>query len=466
MEDTQTFIHIIRRNHIKELISNIEQEIGKDKVSPWIKQKIITLRNKAEILVTHRQKRGLINLVGKTSKWLFGTMDDEDRNEIDKHIQELESNNQNLIKGLNEQIKINDFFNETLQLFLQTNDRNQNEILRNFDHLSGEVKHLIESQKILDISLKLQILDDKINQILDSVASIKAGILHPGILTSNEITEFNITLDKLQNARSGILEMNKEMLLIGIKIPINYKKIPYRLLTPLPDKNNQEIDENPQIFVEIDKQKYKVEKEILYKNELKILKTCLDTGCPKRLNDKEEIQRLSTNVILGINLRNPVIKNECDERKLNLSGNYIFEIKNCTLVINNKNYSNLYKEYEDDNVFEMFNQRWKELNVTFEHTKIKHINNLEEIQKFNFHKKLTLSLHGIMFLIIIIIINFVMWIYFHNRKTYKLKPASRKIFENLHQESKVNSNEGGVTLQIPHIKIKENIPSFSLGIHQ
>lgn len=466
VQDTQTIVHLIRRNHIRDLIDSVEQEIETNDLSPWIRHKIITLKSKADILIAHRQKRGLINIVGQASKWLFGTMDDKDRDEINEHIQELESNSQNLINGLNKQIKINDYFNETIHLFVQTNQKNQNQILKSFSNLSEEVKNLIKSQRILDISLKLEILDDKLNQILDSIASIKAGILHPGILTSNEINQFKINLEKLQNARSGILEMNQNVLLIGIKIPTSYERIPYKLLTPLPNNDCKEIAENPQKFIEVDKIKYILEKDVLYKNELKPLKTCLDTVCYKRINQKEEIIRLSNNVILGVNLKNPNIRNNCDERKLNLLGNYILEIRNCTLVINNKTYSDIYKEYEDNYVFEMFNQKWKEINVTFEEANIKYINNLEEIHKFHFHKKLTFSMHGTMFIIMVIVISFVSWKFCYNK--IKCKKDCKNL-KTLHQESKDHLKEGEVTLEMSPprntmaVPTKDARPSFLLG---
>lgn len=452
VESTQTIVHLIRRNSIRDIISNIEVEIGNEDVSPWIRNKVTNIKDKAEIIVAHRQKRGLINIVGRTSKWLFGTMDDVDKKEISENIQQLEINNQKIMKGVNQQIKINDYFNETLKLFLQTNSKNQNEILRNFKNLSEEIKELVKSQRILDLSLKLQILDDKINQILDSIASIKAGILHPGILTSEEIRDLNITLDKLQNARTGILEMDGDKLLISIKLPSSYKQIPYKLLTPLPDKDNREIAEEPQTFIEIDDTKYELERKILYKNELKLLKTCLNTGCTKRTNKKENIVKVNHNVILGINLRYPKINNYCDERKINISGNYIFNIKNCTIEINNKNYSNMYKEEEND-IFEMFNPQWKDINVTFEDVTIKSVNNLEKIQEFQLHKKLTFSLQGLMFAIIIVII-VVLILRTQRKKTHNVKLPPNKASETLHQESKDNLNGGRVTLC-------NSVPNFS-----
>lgn len=56
---------------------------------------------------THkRNKRGLINGVGTLYKWLFGTMDDIDRQEIVQHFEIIDTNNHNAINNLNKQIHI------------------------------------------------------------------------------------------------------------------------------------------------------------------------------------------------------------------------------------------------------------------------------------------------------------------------------------------------------------------------
>lgn len=459
VEDTKTIVHLIRRNHIRELISIIEEDIGNEESSPWIKNKIKSLKNKAEILIVHRKKRGLLNLVGRASKFLFGTMDDRDQKDINEHIENLENNNRNLINEYNQQIKINDYFNETIKLFLQTNSINQNKITRSFNNLSEEVKQLIHSQRILDLSLKLQIVDERINQILDSIASIKAGILHPGILTTEEISDYNITIEKLQNARTCILEKDNDKLLIGIKIPTKYKQIPYKLLIPLPNKNFEEIAESPQIFTEIENTKYEIGNKVSYKNELKVLKTCLDTSCPMRTNNKEDIVKLNDNVILAVNQKYPKIRNFCDERKLEISGNYMFNIKNCTLIINDRNYTNLCKEYENNEIFEMFNIQWKDINVTLDNVTIGNVSNLKRIQDFESHKTLTFSIQGTMFVILFLIIGVLI----RNNCKGKTYIVSNKNLEYLHQESKNQLNGGGVTLQTPPPSENKRFPSFSLN---
>lgn len=452
VEQTQTIVHLIRRNHIEEIIHNVENELKQADLSPWIRNKIETIKRKAGILIAHRQKRGLMNIVGKTSKWLFGTMDAEDEQVIDKQIRLLEANNEQTIEGLNQQIRINDYFNETLRMLTQNNFENQNKILKQYDDLSVELKNLLKYQKTLEVSLKLQIIEDKVDHILDNIASIKSGILHPGILTSEEISEFKITVEKLENARTGILLMDNDKLLINIKIPIKYKKIPYKLLTPIPDKNNQEISEEPQLFLEINETKYVMDFKPMYENELKPLETCLNTVCERRLNVKEKIVQLDSNVVLGINLKEPLIINNCDDRKIKVKGNFIFHVQNCNITIHNKTFSHTYKTFEDNDIFEILYNDWEKTNITLKELTLQHIDNLKEIHKIKFQKKIIFGIQGIAFIIIIVL---VVGMSYMICKKQKFKYIIER--KNLHQESKQELKEGGVMLSTENNIFKLNL---------
>lgn len=50
----------------------------------------------------------------------------------------------------------------------------------------------------LDQYTKIQLLKSKIEQIQENVVSAKYGILHPNILTSEEIVKYNIDYNKLK----------------------------------------------------------------------------------------------------------------------------------------------------------------------------------------------------------------------------------------------------------------------------
>lgn len=53
-----------------------------------------------------RVKRGLLNIVGRVQKTLFGTLDDTDAESYDKQIEELQSSQNNLLKIVEKQTSI------------------------------------------------------------------------------------------------------------------------------------------------------------------------------------------------------------------------------------------------------------------------------------------------------------------------------------------------------------------------
>jgi len=58
-------------------------------------------------------------VVGSSAKWLFGTMDEEERKEVEKHISTFKENMQEADEALNKQIYINTYFNDTIKYIEQ-----------------------------------------------------------------------------------------------------------------------------------------------------------------------------------------------------------------------------------------------------------------------------------------------------------------------------------------------------------
>lgn len=96
---TNTLLHIINieevRNILREICINIENlNLHNEEI---IRNEINLIESKLRTIVPgeNRRKRGLINAGGKVFKWLFGTMDDEDRQEIFYHVSITEKNSHN-----------------------------------------------------------------------------------------------------------------------------------------------------------------------------------------------------------------------------------------------------------------------------------------------------------------------------------------------------------------------------------
>lgn len=87
VNETVTILHLIDPHEIYSVIVDIESYISNVRIinKGLILKEIQVLKSKLKSIIPleqNRFKRGLANVVGSWQKWLFGTMDDEDRNII------------------------------------------------------------------------------------------------------------------------------------------------------------------------------------------------------------------------------------------------------------------------------------------------------------------------------------------------------------------------------------------------
>lgn len=77
-------------------------------------------------MVKPRNKRALINVVGRTQKWLFGTLSDEDGQRYDNAIETLKQNQLSIYNDLKNSITVTkEFVNETTELLHKVKTNNE-----------------------------------------------------------------------------------------------------------------------------------------------------------------------------------------------------------------------------------------------------------------------------------------------------------------------------------------------------
>lgn len=109
---TQLFLHIINLHEIKNTLANIEIHINELDVVENKRLLLSELQKVKTKLHTNQIDRGK----RRTSQH----PDDEDRTNIGNHIQSIEQNNHNIIEGSNDNIRVNNHFNETIRTFTKT----------------------------------------------------------------------------------------------------------------------------------------------------------------------------------------------------------------------------------------------------------------------------------------------------------------------------------------------------------
>ncbi|XP_050338641.1 uncharacterized protein LOC126765073 [Bactrocera neohumeralis] len=121
--DYTTILHIIDLTEIEKTIENLQENVEQLKIidnKELLLSEIKKARTRLHTLQINKNKRGLLNIVGSGLKWIAGTMDDEDRSEIENHISTIDENNHNMIEAFNNNILINNNFNETMRKLAKT----------------------------------------------------------------------------------------------------------------------------------------------------------------------------------------------------------------------------------------------------------------------------------------------------------------------------------------------------------
>ncbi|XP_073820678.1 uncharacterized protein, partial [Musca autumnalis] len=269
VNETCTLLHIINIREVEGILNNISMNIESlnlhsDNV---LQNEIYLIRSKLKTLLPseRRIKRGLINAGGKLAKWLFGTMDDEDRQQVFDHLAIIDQNTHNTIKNVNKQIIINDSLNRSLEHLKIAVENDRKEIESSFKELKEINNNFLNKLFYLDQLSKLKTLEHKIDQIQDNIVSAKNNFVHPSIFTSQEIVKFNIDFYKLKTLKVGIITCTDESLVIAISIPDSFIKTELKIIVPIPNNNKIEIDSDEETIVNISGIAYKYEENVKVK---------------------------------------------------------------------------------------------------------------------------------------------------------------------------------------------------------
>lgn len=402
-------LHIIDPNEILDILNQFNTLIGHIDIDKERKDLLIgeitNIRSKVLTIVPHRYRRGLVNFVGKAFKWLYGTLDDDDRQDIEKHFSVVDGNNHEIIKTVNQQIKINTNYNESISKLKQTIETDRQRILDKFNQIEGLSIRLHSETFFIEQMFKLSTLKEKVETIQQNIASARIGVLHPNLLTNEEIVTYNIDFKKLLNIRTGVATFDNNKIIFAIKLPVDTINANKKLLMPMPNEKNIEIVSDFEFVVEIEQIFYKFEENKSLK-ELRKSRNCVfEENCSLKKNTLEQMIEIDSTTLIVKNIRSKPFHSTCDERNFTINGNYLFSFNNCTISIKNVLFSNTVSEYKDSFIVPNTNQTFQtEKILTFDDIVLKQESNIKAINELKFHKHLNYSFGSLTILIIIAII--------------------------------------------------------------
>lgn len=203
-----------------------------------------TLKRKYKNLSPHlRQRRALFNGIGHLSRWLFGTLDSDDKEQYDHVIETLQHNQKQILKEINLQSSlshdlINNYNNTITTLYnnqqriksniekIQSSSEFQIRIIEQFVMLQGTVNQ-IDS----DSSNLINFLENLENAILFS----KLNTLHSSIITTDEIFQMLEHLKTIYPENS-IIEFENALsyyLFLGTQVTFTQNKIVFATHFPI-----------------------------------------------------------------------------------------------------------------------------------------------------------------------------------------------------------------------------------------
>lgn len=448
--NTDIILHMINPNEINQIVQQLEQNIKELNLKnrEILETEIRTIKSKLKTIQNpSRQKRGLINLGGTINKWLFGTMDDNDRQEILEHLQVVDENSHNSIQNLNKQIKINESFNKTLLNLKELIEDDRKKILQSINETNFHIKNLSETISFLDQETKLRYIENKINQILDNIVAAKNNFIHPSMLTTEELDLYKVDIHKLKLLKVGVLEYQNKFLVFAIKIPRDYILTELQLIKPVPNKQNFEIDEKDELIVEINNNTYNYNESSNLK-DLKLSNHCMTKKkCTLKYNNVTSIEEIDDETILLKNMYNDSLIQNCDKRKYQLKGNFLINFNNCTLEIKRQKFYNkkitiLDKYYYPVENIQIITQK----TIDFNKIIIENEKNIEEIKELKFHRNImygtNISVTFLVAISILIVISYICW---------KNKKDKIKIINNMKPEASDSKRGGATYIEFPMV---------------
>lgn len=418
VNSTTTLVHVVNISEIKSILNKIKENIKDLSLHEEIilKNEIELIESKIKTLmpIQTRKKRGLINFIGTTQKWLYGTMDDDDRQEILDHLYVTDQNLHTSIDALNKQIVINNSLNKSLNYLRTAIENDRKEINTSFLKIKNANNEIVKEIIYLDQLTKLKTLEHKIDQLQDNIVSAKSNIIHPSMFTTQEIAQFEIDFYKLKMLKVGIMTCRDNTIVIAVLIPNTYIKTDLKIIIPIPNENKLEIDANDEYIVEIDTMTYTYQENVPLRKLKKSNHCTYHNKCKLTFNNVTSIITLDEETIIVKNAFSENVNQNCDDRKFDLEGNFLINFNNCSITINNQTFENkkfVINEryfYPNNNKFDNLNT--SNVNVKFNDIITEHFQNIKQIEELKFHKNVSYGLNItliIMTIIALILIYFI-----------------------------------------------------------
>jgi len=215
-------IHCVSIDEIEEIVKDFKEVLDLATGTAYEKlcrDELSEIETLTRTFLPSRKKKGMVTMGGSLLKFLFGTMDDEDRKSIEAQLRAIDENNHNLIENANQQVIINENFNKSISQIKDLIKDDRIKILERLDKVNSMHKQLVKEDIAIGLLFKIRILKDKAQAIQQAIASTKLGLFQPNLLSQDEIEKFDINFNSLQHIKLVLAEYGDNKLNFIIMIP-------------------------------------------------------------------------------------------------------------------------------------------------------------------------------------------------------------------------------------------------------
>lgn len=421
----------------------------------------------------------MFDIVGKTSKFLFGTLDSDDAEKYDTALRILNTNlnsiskeavlqvslTKHLIKNYNDSIST---LNNNQQLIKTKINQFQDDVYGHFDNIEA----YISAQNTLDqIILNCQNLIDLINNIENAVTFASLNSIHSSVVSANDYKQIIKTLETIYNKNQTLhfnsihsyykitnskVYFHNNRIIFTIQLPVLLaEKFQYFHLYPIPQNNATIIPPNPILILGSKTHQYEEENckdvEKMYICHDKLSPNRDDCVIPIIRNEKPNncvqtpiniaetlVERISDNFALIIPSKDNIrIKKNCnspgyimieDPSLINIPHNC--EISNEKFKISNKENSIIGEPFLFPGIIASRKNPQKHTHLNVKKVKLDDIVKLyKELSKMN-QKPIIVHSESVNWLNYLIIIMFLILIVIASGILIKRKIAKRKKYQN------------------------------------
>lgn len=408
-------IHVINLTDYEEIINRIRTSLDNINPESSIRIQLIHQMNQTRQLISElkgqkSRSRRSINWIGSAWKWIAGSPDATDWDQIIKSQNHIIDNN-------NQQYKINNALMTTARQIL-------NEYNKIVDHL-----HEDSDEKIQQILFnRLTIIKEEIKEIIRAAQLAKGKIINTNLLDKEEVSRlvaeietlpYSNDIEAIEYAEPMMLAKESTILYV-ISIPKTSKQEYNHVVVRSTVESNKQIYleynellvNQDEIFGIIRQCKLFRENILCEINSLEELKPdhCinqlirgLDAQCNYQFNKNQIIDTLNDNTIFLSNFKGDIFYNNTDKH---LEGSFLIQYDNETIKINNTTFTS--RDIRKSQVLPTVLQP----NITDRGVKIDpgylhnlHLNNVDQLQKlFTKHKEAAFIDFGIISIIFIVIL--------------------------------------------------------------